>query len=284
MKIKLVFAFLLLSFYSCKERHEPNQPDTSEDRIVLGCLQGKFSVSATWQVQFSQGNLQYRASTGTWRFAENQYDIIGNANSNISVSYSGWIDLFGWGTGDNPTKTSTDYNDYNIFVDWGMHVSSNDGNETYSWRTLTKDEWVYLLTIRPNANSLFGMGCVNGINGAIILPDDWVTPNSITFTTSIESGMNDMGGFYQDDSLTNHYFDNIYDADKWKLMEKNGAVFLPAAGYRLNADVICVGTYGFYWLTNSYDARYAYYLYFLSNYVGHLSYHRNCGHSVRLVR
>ena len=284
MKIKLLFALILLSFYSCKERCDPNQPDTSEDKITLGCLPGKFSVSATQQVQFSQGNLQYRASTGTWRFAENQYDIIGNANSNISASYSGWIDLFGWGTGDNPTKTSTDYNDYKIFVDWGIHVGSNDGYETDSWRTLTKDEWAYLLTIRANADSLFGMGFVNGINGAILLPDDWVRPDNIIFTASILSGMTDMGGFYQDDSLINHYFDNIYDADKWKLMEKNGAVFLPAAGYRLDTDVICVGTNGFYWLANSYDARYAYYLYFLSYDIAILSYFRDCGHSVRLVR
>lgn len=47
----------------------------------------------------SPGNLQYQASTGIWRFAEHQYDYIGSGNENISTSYSGWIDLFGWGTG-----------------------------------------------------------------------------------------------------------------------------------------------------------------------------------------
>ena len=79
-----------------------------------GALSGVFSVSDTKQVQFSQGNLQYQASTNTWRFAENQWDyvgtqipdqyghaggtVIGSDNSNISQTYSGWIDLFGWGT------------------------------------------------------------------------------------------------------------------------------------------------------------------------------------------
>lgn len=35
-----------------------------------GTLSGLFSVSATKQVRFAKGNLQYRASTNTWRFAE----------------------------------------------------------------------------------------------------------------------------------------------------------------------------------------------------------------------
>ncbi|MBO4250986.1 MAG: hypothetical protein J5884_07000 [Paludibacteraceae bacterium] len=50
------------------------------------------------QVVFSQGNLQYHALSQTWRFAENQFDFIGEENKNISSTYNGWIDLFGWGT------------------------------------------------------------------------------------------------------------------------------------------------------------------------------------------
>ena len=56
-----------------------------------GAIKAAFSVSADKQIYFSQGNLQYQASTGTWRFAEHQYDMIGSDNSNISSSYSGWI-------------------------------------------------------------------------------------------------------------------------------------------------------------------------------------------------
>ena len=63
-----------------------------------GSLVGKFSVSSSKQVSFSKGNLQYQASTNTWRFAESQTDYIGAANKNISATYDGWIDLFGWGT------------------------------------------------------------------------------------------------------------------------------------------------------------------------------------------
>ena len=81
---------------------EPD-PETPE-----GLTQGHFSVSETLLVRFSQGNLQYQASTGTWRFAESQSDYIGEGNANIGESYDGWIDLFGWGTsGYNHGATAT---------------------------------------------------------------------------------------------------------------------------------------------------------------------------------
>ena len=58
-----------------------------------------FFVSPTKRVVFSPGNLQYNASTDTWRFALHQWEYIGETNKNIlSKTYDGWIDLFGWGT------------------------------------------------------------------------------------------------------------------------------------------------------------------------------------------
>ena len=124
-----------------------------------GALPGLFSVSATQQVYFSQGNLQYQASTNTWRFAEHQYDYVGTQtadvygyhggnvsgsdNRSISSTYSGWIDLFGWGTGDNPTLSSDNYGAYGTFVDWGSNPISNGGNTANRWRTLTQAEWEY---------------------------------------------------------------------------------------------------------------------------------------------
>jgi len=66
-----------------------------------GVLPGLFSVAAGRTVHFSKGNLQYQASTGTWQFANNQYDCIGNVAGNNTKTerdtQSAWIDLFGWG-------------------------------------------------------------------------------------------------------------------------------------------------------------------------------------------
>lgn len=70
-----------------------------------------FSVSPTKKVVFAPGNVQYKASTKTWRFAQHQWDFVGDAtygtvydggvksdNTLISPDYNGWIDLFGWAT------------------------------------------------------------------------------------------------------------------------------------------------------------------------------------------
>ena len=52
-----------------------------------------FSVSATQQVLFAPGNLQYHPANDEWRFAESQTDCIGDANKNCSSTYNGWLDL-----------------------------------------------------------------------------------------------------------------------------------------------------------------------------------------------
>ena len=89
-----------------------------EETLYEGSLPGLFTINADGdQVHFSQGNLQYQASTNTWRFAEHQYDYVGADNANISATYTGWIDLFVWGTGNNPSLTWIDYPD-GTFVDW----------------------------------------------------------------------------------------------------------------------------------------------------------------------
>ena len=53
----------------------PEQPEEDD-----GMLPGAFSVAAYTKVHFSKGNLQYQASTQKWRFADNQYDLIGSTN------------------------------------------------------------------------------------------------------------------------------------------------------------------------------------------------------------
>ena len=42
-------------------------------------VKGEFTVAPGGRkVYFSRGNLQYQASTNTWRFAENQWDYVGS--------------------------------------------------------------------------------------------------------------------------------------------------------------------------------------------------------------
>ena len=243
----------------------------------LPYINAKFSISSANQVYFAMGNLQYQANIETWRFAENQYDIIGSDNANVSSTYSGWIDLFGWGTsGYNnkfpymTSKTNTDYGDGENDIagtnyDWGVNNAiSNGGNQAGLWRTLTKAEWAYLINSRDNASSKKGFATVNNVTGLVLLPDDWTLPTGVTFSSETSN--------------------NTYSADDWAKMEANGAVFLPAAGYRSGTDMKNVGGHGGYW-SSSYDGNNAYGLYFYSGMVlTNNNYNRYFGFTVRLVK
>ena len=115
---RYIVPLLLLSFVA-----------QAQSPIKDGAILAEFSVSHSTKVYFSQGNLQYQASSKTWRFAEHQWDFVGDSiygtvyekgiksdNAKISSSYDGWIDLFGWRTsgynGKNPYETSMKDSDY----------------------------------------------------------------------------------------------------------------------------------------------------------------------------
>ena len=196
-----------------------------------------FSVSSSKKVVFAPGNLQYKASTKTWEFQREHYVKLGEDNSKISPTNSAWIDLFGWGTGNNPTLASTEVSDYGTFTDWGINAIGcfdwdADAKERKPnvWRTLSDDEWRYMFQERPNADKLRGQATVNNVPGYMFLPDEWELPSGISFTPD-----------------PNNFTTNKYDVGEYRLMKKNGAVFLPAAGFRNGTTVSGVGTEGHYY-------------------------------------
>ncbi len=193
-----------------------------------------FTVAAGKQIVFAQGNLQYTQSTKSWEFAAYQYDTLGTKNLSTFGSGSGLadkIDLFGWGTGNAPTKVSTTTTDYATFTDWGTNPIGKDAANT--WRTPAYLEWDYLLKTRENATDLYGPATVNGTTGAVLLPDDWTTPEGISFTAAGKM-------------VSVDYTVNTYTLAQWAQMEAAGAVFLPASAARAGASTILdIG--GFYW-------------------------------------
>lgn len=272
-----------------------------------GSLSGVFTVASGKTVKFSQGNLQYQASTNTWRFAEHQYDYVGKAAGNTAPSstQSGWIDMFGWGTSGisgyspiatcyQPWSTSTTDGQYNPYgststnlydggsnkgkADWGYNAISNGGNtQNFGWRTLTSAEWAYLFNTRSNTtvngvkNARFARATVNSKAGVIIFPDNYTHPSGVTQPTNINS-------------YTSDYTGNSYNTTQWSSMESAGAVFLPAAGYRSGTSINYVGSIGYYWSSTASSASNAYFVYFnSSNGDPSSDYNRYYGRSVRLV-
>ncbi len=307
----MLFAALSLGFVSCDNKgNEPDDPATEQggstensgseeetqtpdsgddDSDTPSAGIGTFSVAADKKVTFSSGNLQYTQSTDTWSFAENQWDYIGTDNvSGGSVSsdptegdykhgtaLADKIDLFGWST--SATKfgvsTSTDYeNGYSgSFVDWGTNKIGNDAPNT--WRTLTEDEWLYLCWERPNYSNLRGVAQINGVNGLILLSDGWTCPDGVTFRS----------GFHDSFGVDYYAAYQTFTANQWSKMEQQGAVFLPAAGFRDCCFVGDVGSCGHYWSSTPSTSN-ARCLYFTSSEVDMFYGLRYYGQSVRLVK
>ena len=206
-------AIMLMMVFAvgCGKLDEPNNGgnnDLPEEPVV-----GLFSINDSTQVCFSPGNLQYQASTNTWRFAEHQWDYIGEGNASISETYDGWIDLFAWGTGDHPTDTSTymEHVVYANFVDWGVNPISNWNGDECQWCTLDMLEWLYLLFRRQTDSGVsFVTATVNDVDGVILLPDDW---DASIF------------GFVDINNQVNESEENIISMQEWEQLERKGAVF-----------------------------------------------------------
>lgn len=212
MKRSIITLCLLLITVVCAQCKKENPINYPVLEGPEGSTKNLFSVGLSKQVYFSKGNLQYQASTNTWRFAENQWDIIGEANVNVSPSYSGWIDLFLYGSSgfDGIYPYLLELPDDKIDVggmeisgteyDWGVYNPiSNGGNQAGLWRVLSKEEMVYLLSRQDaNGNWLSGKGSLNKKdgscdNGIFIMPDNYISNYSYPYGWVINE--NDLCGY-----------------------------------------------------------------------------------------
>lgn len=200
-----------------------------------------FSVSPETKVIFSKGNVQYHPKKNLWRFAPNQYDVIGKANEKISSAYNGWVDLFGFGTGNKPCLATENYKDYCDVVDWGTNFTADDAQ----WRTLTQKEWRYLLFEREHASQLLGIGKVAGVVGIFIFPDNAnILSSKIEFIPLADQDVIRKWTRY---SLGGGLILNDYTVKQWDMLETIGAVFLPFAGKRDVKTTEQIGDNGYYW-------------------------------------
>lgn len=293
----LTAALVCLVFAGC-EREEFNHQGADDTPRHL------FSVADGHQVLFSPGNLQFRTvgihataegtASGTFRFAEHQYDYLGQANAAVSDTNSGWIDLLTWGSsGWRVSPCSDKDGDYEIenlcgndtYADWGVYNAiANGGDCPGMWRTLTQEEWDYLVNRRAASSvdgtdsARYAEAFVCGTKGLILFPDHFERPESIDSISGINGN-----------NFTISFSDNMYDAEQWAMMELAGAVFLPAAGFSGGTWLSTIGEGGTYWASTCNADRQAYALLYIDGLVnasafGNYDKDRGYGRSVRLVK
>ena len=241
-------------------------------------LAGAFSVASDRQVYFAPGNLQL-VGENTWKFADNQWEYFGSAQSDNHR------DLFGWGSADNPNNISEKDNDYS-WNEWGDNAYVQAGVGT-GWYTLSKDEWDHVFLRRTSNSTVFGttnarftkatisIDVNSNVVGVILIPDG-VTIASSEVTTA--GNVN----------VYNSTWDTSCTSAQWSALAVKGCVFLPAAGCRYGNSVQQVGEYGRYWSstvgTDNETTKYAWTMLFVSGNMYLFDYYRHRGDAVRLVR
>ena len=259
--------------------------NVSTEKLYQGALFGTFTVNAGGsKVRFSRSNLyvmhpnMYGDNSPDnpflWSFYNNQFDYIGNESGSGNNSYTDpgttpnetYFDLFGWSSdkpsycyGISHSESNTDYCIYwrDHFLDWGNNYINNGGSggtQYGQWRTLNKDELVYLLThsgatIDGTSNACYAKGQLNvsyGVNtshgpihGIFLFPDHYTHPNDVAVPLGINAGNSDIG-----------WEGNSYSSTDWAKMEMAGAVFLPAAGTRSGRIVTEEGQSCYYWTSS----------------------------------
>ena len=170
-----------------------------------------FSVSASHQVSFATGNLQYCATTGEYRMAASQYISL------CVTSDASWTDLFE--------------------QDTVRHLGTE-------WRLLTQEEATYLLemrfcsTVAGVENARYVRAKVADIHGLILFPDLFVWPDSVELPVGVNNN-----GFSSDEG----WDDNDYSVADWQRLESAGAVFLPGTNSCYNNYMDYVDGKAAYW-------------------------------------
>ena len=217
---------------------------------------------------------------------------MGNDNIHLSPTWDGWIDLFGWGTsgydhgavdyqpwsGNKDTRSDALHYSYgkqdsNLVeqdgkADWGYNRISTGGNKEHLWRTPRVSEYVYLLFNRNTASGVrFVKAQVAGVNGLIVLPDNW------------KIACYPLNSANRPDA---DFDSNLITLSDWgTLLEPAGAVFLPEAGAR-TVDGIFMHIGGYY--TSEAASTDAWHLLMGADLALDARGHRGDGLSVRLVQ
>ena len=281
-------------------------------RFAAGNLQWLGSGDGTGTWQFASNQYDYfgagdGANGAITIDGYTSYNVYNNviAGNETTEQKSAAYDMFGWGcTGYQDASangsqnyylpyqsyTGSSYNANQYYGPTGSATSISVANKSdwgycmdqtgATWYTLDDVEgtsgWAYLLTTRGEAYR--GKGRILMSDGSTYINGVFVLPNG-GFDSELQSALTVW-------SNTTSNCNTTYQEAEFAAMERAGAVFLPAAGYRNETGVVNVCTFGDYWSATPSSTTYAYNLRFRSdsNWYPLLSNYRSVGRSVRLVR
>lgn len=222
-------------------------------------------------VRFTQGNLQYIGSAATpyWRVAPTQYSYLEDANYRPTSSDSGTkmplsakTDLFGWGEVEPPFFCSNVNGDYqhgittanmNLTTDWATKF--NNGTSLYieqdkeydllesgeKYICLTRTEWQNLLANQWSCGTTVRLNDGTEVKGVVICPSSFneTEAKNIIGASAAKGATRTPTALYSESSLTQ------------EMVDSNGLLFLPAAGYRNGVSLKGVDSEVYYWATTS---------------------------------
>lgn len=304
----------------------PDAPDAEYAVKNSDDVLSQFTVNANGKkVYFSKANLRFVGfdNTGSWSFHENQVDASfaspGYSSGNLEIpTTESTNDRLAWGLYGNHGMYEDDFPEITTNLskadgnDWGCAFSETSP-EGDNWRTLTIDEWNYLFNGRSQQKrflkvtlKLSDSETPNAVQGILLFPDDYVEPAGLTqtFTYNSNTSASTGSGYVvaDGDKFINAKLYTDPTSNSYKMLAA-GAVFLPAAGYRIQqwyqmyychtpglyTASLKWDAYGYYWSStsgvyNQYEAK-SRAFYFDRSTVGEASSYQDRSHGmcVRLV-
>ena len=229
----------------------PSNPDPND------FIPGIYSISSTEKVNFAKGNLVFDVTTAgnnghnySWSFNTTQYNTVGyNIVMNGNEPQRGTSEFSKMSVNNGVFPNNNGYGSLgpDDYYDWGHYIDAT------MWFTLSRTEWAYLLYTRGVSYARFAKVQVEGANGLLLFPDEFLWPNdNLTQPTAL--------------NVASAAFTQInYTAAQFSELEEAGCVFLRANGYvehNGHNPTHANQTYGYYW-TRDFDGNQTHsYLYF----------------------
>ena len=293
--ISMLFALMLLMFTSCSNDKEEGDiickvsvisgeggtATASEKEVVSGW---KVTLTATPNKDYHFVNWTVN---GVEVSKENPYTTTITQNTQFIANFD---------KGKGGAENGHEYVDLGLSVKWATcNVGANSPEEYgdyFAWGETTP-KTTYFWSTYKYCNGLYDTMtkyCTDSYYGTV--------DNKTTLELTDDAARVNWGGKWR--MPTKAEQDELRDTDNctwtWTTQKgvkgykvtskKNGnSIFLPAAGYRSNDNLICAGIWGSYWSSSlsSYSCHDAYSVFFSSSYVNCSDYSRHDGRSVRAV-